>query len=299
MIIKKGHKFYSVERISKKNVFSDSRAGNVFLHSRLIYCNPIRLIDCKEKFLQEVPLAVSNRGALDFRRIDPHINFMYAPIEGDFILKDGKFEHLLGHLYRVLASDHEKSKRNISWVQLEEIRKNSNYQMEFEDDYYYRFLKLADCQIEYRNEFRFYNLTKLKLFLSHFKDTFITTELNPVYFKVPTECIEPVGTAKAECGVQLKIYKVSSLPNDQLDRLAKFIKETPQNRLTQVEFGGKKTECFYIALQPNQSETGYFGIEDGSDIVYFAHRSRTKEFEQYLKTRKNIGIPIPGKLALS
>jgi len=302
MIIKQSDKFFSTEKIIKINIFSDSRAGNVFLHSRLVYPNPVLIDCCKEKFLQEVPLGVSERGALNFRRIGPQVNFLYAPIEGDFVLKDGKFEHLLGHLYRVLASDHEKSKRNISWGQLEEIRKNSNYQMKFEDDYYYRFLKLADCELEYRNSCHFYDFERLKMIKT--SNYVVVRKEDRFYLKVPIESIEHVGIGKAGCGAWLEIYKIenSSLPNGQLNILVKLIKETPPKCHTQVEIGEDKFQCFYRYIQLYKNDRGYIGIEDGktSDTVYLAYYSdNVQKFEKDLKSRSNVQIKVPLKFILN
>jgi len=279
MIIKRDGRFYSVEKIVKRNIFSDSRAGNVFLHSRLIYYNPVLLTRFEgTPDLEDVHLCVSERGAFDFRYLQR--NFLEIPIQGDFILdlEKGQFNRLLDHSYDVLASTHERSRRRIEKWQLDEIRRNSDYDIEFEDDFYH-FLKLAECQIEYINEFHLYDLTKLELLKDILKDFDI------FYLKIPTDSIESVGRGQAKCGIRFQIYKTHS-------QLAEILKKK-LDCITVVAYNGTEYKVKYIS---SILEEGYIGveIEDSNNIVYLAlDEGFEQEFEHRMSKKRNLHIKIP------
>lgn len=279
MIIKKGDRFFSVEKIMKKNVFSDSRKGNIFLHSKLVYCNCVLLPKVKGvQDVEEVTLCVSERGAFDFR--SSGCDFLNIPIQGDFILdlEKGQFNRLLDHSYHVLASIHERSRRRIKTWQLDEIRRNSDYDIEFEDDFYH-FLKLAECQIEYINEFHLYDLTKLELLKDILKDFDI------FYLKIPTDSIESVGRGQAKCGIRFQIYKTHS-------QLAEILKKK-LDCITVVAYNGTEYKVKYIS---SILEEGYIGveIEDSNNIVYLAlDEGFEQEFEHRMSKKRNLHIKIP------
>jgi len=309
MIIRKQNNYYSVSGVLKKNIFSESRKGNLFLHSRLIYINPILLNDCSRdniNVIKERELYVSSKGALDFRRVN--VSFFKIPIEGDFIITDtGSIISLYARYYKVLASIVELSERYISKNQLNEVRENSNYDIEFEEDLFYAFIKVANCQIEQRNEFRFYSVEPLKNLKK-----FIENTKNRFFLKVPIDSLKKIGTFKAQCGTTVIVYR-AEVPPDNMSLLEGAFHAARQGTVRNAEWGATtgifietmntfdtdlkyKADYVSVKIKTSKSKTkigGYIcknGDKNGDEeLFYFA-------FTASIDNEKEILVEIPQEI---
>jgi|GEM_PF-7098553 len=308
MIIRKQDNYYSVLGVLKRNVFSESKRGNLFLHSRLIYINPILLNDCSHNDFKEREFFVSSQRALDFRYVGK--DFFKIPIEGDFIITNrGNVISLYARYYNVLVSTVELSDRYIPETQLNEVRENSNYDIEFEEDHFYAFIKVANCSIEQRNEFRFYSVEHLKNL-----KRFIENAKNRFFLKVPIDSLKKIGTFKAQCGTTVTVYRAEVTP-DNMSLLEETFCSAQQGTVRNAEWGATtgifidtntfdtdlkyKADYVSVKIKALKSESkskskigkGYI-CKNGDGEIYFAFRA-DKEIE------KEILVEIPQEIIVN
>jgi hypothetical protein len=260
MIIKdERNNYYSVKKIIKKCIFSETQKGVFYLHSRIIYDNPIFLNQADDyNVVKEKTLYVSPKGALNFR--SNNIDFFNIPIEGDFIITDnGSVASLFARYYKVLANRVELSERYISDSQLDEIRRNSSYDVEFEEKFFYVFIETANCPMEMKKEFRVYkveNIKKVKKFIKN-GDRF--------FLKVPIDSLKKIGTFKVRCGDLLAVYT----PPDNIRGLLREIFTVVTKQKTAGVFidSDKKGTVTYISvkIKTPKIKKGYIGEIDEKD----------------------------------
>ena len=266
MLIKKNDVIYSVEKIVRKNIYSESQKGNLFLHSRFIYVNPVRLDtdNVYSDVIIEKTFYVSPRRAFDIRYTG-RIGFDKAPVEGNFILKN-EVHLFCDSNFKVLSDIIEKSKRDITTQQLEEIRTLGNYNIEFENENYW-FIKLSNCPIEQRNEFRFFNIDTLKKFREF---VIMFKPVDRFFLKIPLKNIKKYAIGKARCGDEYHIYEIE---NDGAIRELCSENIEKNGSENEIEINGKKYKVKYVKENiklNNEYHDVYVGVMNSDNQIYVA-----------------------------
>jgi len=184
MILKKENQIFSVEKIVKKNVFSESKNGNIFVHMFVHKKNCVPLpfaVSSLQPDVLEQNLYVSPRGSYGFRG-NVNLTYLKFPINGKFQYvkySGGVLLPMYDYSYECIATAIAKSRRYIHPDQLQEIREKGNFDLEYEGDFY-QFVKFPVIPIEY--EFRFFSYENLMRILIELRP-FFSTETPYDYFK--------------------------------------------------------------------------------------------------------------------
>jgi len=257
MLIKRDH-IFSVERIEKKNIFSETQSGRIYLHSKLIYKNPIQLYGeiGEKEYIYVSNIYVSKSGSYGFRDSKWDVDFVTAPIAGKFIISNRRACPIEGY-YEILAEKKNNSRRYITNSQLEEIRKYGNYDLEIEQDMYI-FVKLFK-EISIKNEIRFYNfkvLYQLPITLPVADTKF--------FLKIPITNIRKVATTG--CGIN--VYKIIETGKNA-ELLEEIIKEKTIKEVVLKDDNKHRKAIYDLAAatikKDNKKEDIYINV--GSEVV--------------------------------
>jgi hypothetical protein len=185
MILKRGKEYFSIERLAKRNLFSETKSGSVFVHM-FVYeknCVPLLADEHLKPDVVEQNLYVSPRGNFGFRNI-VDVTYLKYPIQGKFEYSEysgGLLAAINDSQYKCVAKAIAKSRRYIKDYQLEEIRRNGNFDVEFEESFYL-FIKFPVVNdIEY--EFRFFDYDHLIRILIELRKPVFSNETNYDYLK--------------------------------------------------------------------------------------------------------------------